>query len=568
MAERRIVEKTGQGVISFISNYSWLDGLSFAGMRERYLREFDAIRIDSLNGDKYRTGKVAPDGSPDPSIFSTPGDPVGIQVGTAITTLVRRSNHTPASSVEIRNLWGQAKREELIATGEMAPDALYESVTPVLPLGLPFTQITASDEWFEWPTVPDLFPASFSGAKTNRDSFLVDIDLDQLRTRIADYFNTDLGHDEIAQRYPVVMKTAKHFDAQFIRDTLLRRGGPSEDGFTRYTYRPFDDRWLYWEADTKLLNDKRADYKPHVFEGNLWLSVVSHLRRDASEPQSAVTSHFASLHLNEWGAGMFPAYLRDEGLGIVGDGIQRRPNLSAAAQHYLERIGANVEDLFHHVLTVLHDPAYREANAGALRMEWPRIPIPGWPAAAGDEVGAADELAESASRGRKLAALLDSDTPVLGVTTGPLRPEVGVIAVPSTTDGGNMSGDDFEVAAGWGHFGSGQAVMPGQGRVDERPYTSEEREAMGDAISVLGDKTFDIYLNDRAYWSNVPANVWGYKLGGYQVLKKWLSYRERKVLGRSLLPDEVQHFTEVGRRVSGILGLVGEPMSFFQYTMA
>ena len=156
-------------------------------------------------------------------------------------------------------------------------------------------------------------------------------------------------------------------------------------------------------------------------------------------------------------------YLRDEGLGIEGDGIQRRPNLSGAAQHYLERIGADVEDLFHHVLAVLHDPAYREANAGALRMEWPRIPIPGWPD--GDEVGAAEELATSASRGRELAALLDSDTPVRGVTSGSLRPEIAVIAVPSTTDGGNMSGNDFDVTAGWGHFGSGQAVMPGQGRV-------------------------------------------------------------------------------------------------------
>ena len=72
MAERRIA-KTGQGVVCFISNYSWLDGLSFTGMRERYLETFDAIRIDCLNGDKYKTGKVAPDGSPDPSIFSTEG---------------------------------------------------------------------------------------------------------------------------------------------------------------------------------------------------------------------------------------------------------------------------------------------------------------------------------------------------------------------------------------------------------------------------------------------------------------------------------------------------------------
>ena len=106
MAERRIAEKTGQGVVCFISNYSWLDGLSFTGMRERYLEAFDAIRIDNLNGDKYKTGKTTPTGDPDPSIFSTPEDPVGIQVGTAITTLVRRADHSPTEAVGFRHLHG------------------------------------------------------------------------------------------------------------------------------------------------------------------------------------------------------------------------------------------------------------------------------------------------------------------------------------------------------------------------------------------------------------------------------------------------------------------------------
>ena len=554
MAERRITEKTGQGVVCFISNYSWLDGLSFTGMRERYLREFDAIRIDSLNGDKYRTGKVAPDGSPDPSIFSTPVDPVGIQVGTAITTLVRKADHVPAETVGFRNLWGQVKREELTETAESKPDTLYAEVSPVLPLGLPFASVAVTEGWHEWPALPELFPASFPGVKTSRDPFLVDVDLDRLKTRAADYFNRSESHDEIGRRYPVVMKATARFDARAVRDTLLLRGGPSEASFVRYAYRPFDTRWLYWDADTKLLDEKRSEYKSHVFDRNVWLSAVPRLRRDSTEPQSTVAYHIASLHLNEWGASMFPAWLHDDGLGIEGNGIQRRPNLSGAAQHYLERIGADVEDLFHHVLAVLHAPAYREANAGALRMEWPRVPIPGWPD--GDEVGAADELATSAARGRELAALLDSDTPVPGVTSGMLRPETAVIAVPSTTDGGNMDGGDFDVTMGWGHFGSGQAVMPGQGRAVDRAYTSEERAALGDAVPTLGDTTFDVYLNDRAYWRNVPANVWNYRLGGYQVLKKWLSYRERKVLGRGLRPEEVQHFTDTARRIASILKLV------------
>ena len=238
-------------------------------------------------------------------------------------------------------------------------------------------------------------------------------------------------------------------------------------------------------------------------------------------------------------------------LGLGADALARRPNLSEQAERYLGRLGLGVEDLFHHVLATLHDPAYRESNAGALRMEWPRIPLPGWPD--GDTNGAADELAESAARGRELAALLDVDAPVAGVTEGALRAEIAAIAEPATADGGNMAGDDFALTAGWGHFGSGDAVMPGQGKVDERPLTADERAALGEAAGVLGETTYDVHLNDRAYWRNVPAAVWDYKLGGYQVLKKWLSYREHKVLERALRPEEVQHFTDTARRIAAIL---------------
>ena len=81
MAERRIAENTGQGVACFISNYSWLDRLSFTGVRECYLEAFGAIRVDRLHGNKCKTNKVASHGASDPSVFSSAGDPVGIQVG-------------------------------------------------------------------------------------------------------------------------------------------------------------------------------------------------------------------------------------------------------------------------------------------------------------------------------------------------------------------------------------------------------------------------------------------------------------------------------------------------------
>ena len=554
MAERRIAEKTGRGVVCFISNYSWLDGLSFTGMRERYLEAFDAIRIDCLNGDKYKTGKTTPDGEPDPSIFSTPEDTVGIQVGTAITTLVRKADHSPAETVGFRHLWGQAKLTELTETAEAEPEGLYESIAPILPLGLPFAAVAVRDGWHDWPSLRELFPVSFPGVTTNRDSFLVDIDLNRLKDRIADYFNADLSHEEIARRYPVAMKdtTSVSHNAISVRESRLAQGHPDANSYLRYAHRPFDDRWLYWESDSGLLARPSPAFRPHVFDGNMFLEAR---QRESNEQflRGTLVRHLAG----DFGNGrshFFPAWLRDEGLGLGTDGAQRRPNLSPAAQRYLDRLELGVEDLFHHVLAMLHDPAYREANAGALRMEWPRIPLPGWPD--GDSLGAAAELSASAARGRELAHLLDPETPVPSVTVGELRPELAAIAVPTTVDGRNMTGGDFAVTAGWGHFGTGVAVMPGQGRTVERLCNADERAALGDAAATLGDSTFDVYLNTSAYWQNIPNAVWNYKLGGYQVLKKWLSYRESRVLDRPLLPEEVQHFTNTARRIGAILRIM------------
>ena len=89
-----------------------------------------------------------------------------------------------------------------------AIDAGYSALEPNLRLGLPFKPTAVSDGWFDWPALPDLFPVSFPGVQTSRDSFLVDVDLDRLRARIGDYFDPDLSHEEIARRYPVVMEAA------------------------------------------------------------------------------------------------------------------------------------------------------------------------------------------------------------------------------------------------------------------------------------------------------------------------------------------------------------------------
>jgi len=120
--------------------------------------------------------------------------------------------------------------------------------------------------------------------------------------------------------------------------------------------------------------------------------------------------------------------------------------------------------------------------------------------------------------------------------------------------------------AGWGHGGKDGVTMPGKGKITRRDYTKQELAAiesgakargltLKQALHHLGESTCDIFLNDVAYWSNIPEKVWDYTIGGYQVIKKWLSYREKGLLGRSLTSDEIHEVMNMARRIAAIVFL-------------
>ena len=128
-----------------------------------------------------------------------------------------------------------------------------------------------------------------------------------------------------------------------------------------------------------------------------------------------------------------------------------------------------------------------------------------------------------------------------------------LLAFPARRMGGTWRARIFRLRRDGGILDRAERSCRAQGRVVERALTPNECDELGVALPVLGESTFDIYLNARAFWRNVPAAVWNYKLGGYQVLKKWLSYRERHVLDRPLRLEEIQHFTDTVRRIAAIL---------------
>ena len=173
-------------------------------MRDRFLHEFDALWIDCLNGDSRETGKLTPEGKPDPSVFSTEFNREGIRVGTTIGLLVRNSEREPAPAVYFRQYWGVNKRAELLESLR-DPDlpSHYEQVQPNHDNRYSFRPSNVAAHYRAWPRMPDLAQEASNGLMEKRSGALIDIDRDRPRPAHADVLRSpgELGGTGNAEKW-------------------------------------------------------------------------------------------------------------------------------------------------------------------------------------------------------------------------------------------------------------------------------------------------------------------------------------------------------------------------------
>jgi len=556
LAEKRIAEHGGRGVVSFISNFSYLGDPSFVIARQRLLEEFDTIWLDCLNGDSRETGKLTPEGKPDPSVFSTEWNREGIRVGTAIGLLVKRGRTREQNSrVRFRHCWGTTKRADLLASLDVTDfDAQYENANPNKPNKYCFRPGKVSAEFAAWPSLDDLCGLRPTlGILDNRQEALICPDREKLLARVAKYFDSKASWEELQAVIPELAKNYARFDARQARAKLLSTEPLRNENVRRVLVRPMDDRWCYYTGVRPIWTETRPTYVRQCWPGNA--SLVSR-RKGSADPEGA-PFFFASIlgmqHSMHTDAYYIPLRLAATRIDRRADrgaqGYRTLPgteleserivaNLSPPARAYLASLGLLDPDsdqkiaelIWFHALAIGYSPAYLTKNADGIKQDWPRIPLP----------KAKDLLLASAALGRQVAVLLDTEAPVSGVTAGKIRDDLKNIAVFQRLDGkpAKPESGDLDLTAGWGHAGKGGVTMPGRGKLIRRD-----------------DGAYDIFLNDDACWRNIPEAVWDYTIGGYQVIKKWLSYREKPLLGRGLSPDEVRYVTEIARRLAALVAL-------------
>jgi len=540
IAERRVAEGTGRGVVSYISNSSWLSLTSFTVMRQSLLASFDRIWVENLHGDRTIT-EYGPDGRSSETIFAIDGFSPGIRQGVATALLVRTGQQSESIHCYRNDLDASdaaQRRSDLVASlDDDGFDARYEVLAPAASNRFVLRPVSVQSAGYAtWPALDTLAKAPpLPGLLEKRGGGLVSMDKATLVAKMRAYLDPAHSFEQARAANPALAMDRARYPAKATRQTALETVGFVEGNVLRFCTAAFDMRWAYVTALRPMWNEPRPQLL-HILPDALGFLMLR--PQQIADPEGFPaywTTCLADDHALHKDGFLVPVVENLSGAP--------RPNLSETAVTYLAGLGvdpspASAAMLWHHALATLYSPAYLAENAGGLRQGWPRVPLP---------VSLA-VLQSSAALGAQLAALLDPDTAVPNVTTGALRPELACIGVPRTRPG---SEKDWELK-GWGNRTDKGVTMPLRGRAVPRAYGDAEA-ATSECAPLLGATMVDVGMNDASFWRGIPETVWECRIGGYQVLKKWLSYRDHSIIARPLSAEEVGHVQQVARRIAAVL---------------
>jgi len=559
LAEERIGEAAEYGIVSYISNSSYLTGRSHPLMRRSLLANFNEVWLDNLNGDKYRTGKIIPAGLPgegtrDDSAFTTEADPRGIQPGTAISTWLKRRNAKSGPGetvVHYRDFWGAArnKRGGLLAslpTGSPPQGSdlpFYEPVTPAPDNRWRLSSVDYEGGYESWPALDEVFPSAFQAVNPSRGltGTAVDTSRDKLRSRMIDYFSAE-SFGDIQTTHPAFAIERANYKPELVWQDMKQLGFEDERILPYLTF-PFDQRWIYYSQHAHFLDRHSPEFARNRSCNDFLITVPE--PRKVSEAAPVFASTLVGLHVHERGSVVFPRETRGDDLLSDRDANIPEPTWRNMRTHFGmsgERRDQDARDfvgrLFRVAFAVLHAPRYQSEHKSALSADWAHLPIP-------RDHNLLDRLAAA---GAQVTALLDAQSDAGDLVAGILGAELARHVGPLKRAGAEQvrAGDLHVTVTYWGG---------GKGRWKPRPFNTDETPP-DDWADRWGERTGDLFINDTACFANVPEAVWNYQLGGYPVIKKWLGYRQaNRSDGAPLSLDESKWLRQVIQRIAALLAL-------------
>ena len=500
------IERTGEGVLGFVTNHSYLDNPTFRGMRKSLMDSFDDVFLLDLHGNSKKKEQT-PEGGKDENVFD-------IQQGVAVCLFVKRaeSSGSPAR-VFHADLWGERETGQdggkygwLAANDVSTTD--WQQLSPRLPQYLFILRDEAlADEYEAGWSIPNIFSPNGDpapGIVTTHDQFAISWNRDEAVAKVERLLATT-SEDEARS----IWRLCSQRQWQYPRAMMELADGSWRDKVEPILYRPFDVRVTVFDRNVAV--HRRERVMRHMLSAQ---NVAIVTTRQSQQNWSVIVSNsiighkaLASYDINS----LFPLYTypteEQEQAGLA-----REPNLS---EEFIDALSSSLalefvpdgpgdlrqsfgpEDVLHYIYAVLHSPEYRRRYADFLKSDFARVPLTG---------------------DRSLfAALVDLGTRLTSLHLM------------------ESEGDDAPAFP-----------KEGDNRVDRVRYTPPNKGIPG-----------RVFINDDQYFEGVAPETWEFTIGGYRPAEKWLKDRRR----RTLSYDDVAHYCRICAvlvETPRVMGRIGE----------
>ncbi len=475
------ISKNGEGILAFISNNSFIDGIIHKQVRKSLLESFDKIYILDLHGSTNKQ-ETAPDGSKDENVFD-------IMQGVSINIFVKTGKEKSKEYAEVYHfdLFGKRELKYQVLSMNSLNNISWTKLVPRSPdyFFIP-KNYDVEKNYIKGFRVSDLFRVYTSGIKTHRDGLVIDFSKEHMSSKIKDFFDKEIPNGELVIKYSLNEKE------EWLNQKRL--GKFDMDKIQKISYRPFDNRFIYYSSD--LIDRGRERIMNHVLDKE---NIIVTFPRQAITEKFGyfLTRNITDINFTgtagQYGAGLaFPLYLYEETSAQISLSENKRvPNLNLEiVEKIADELGLKFTlekektentfspiDILDYIYAILHSLSYRGKYKEFLKIDFPRVPYPKnqkefW------------ALVKLGSEMRQIH-LLESH-----------KVEEYITGYPN--DGDNRI---------------------------TRKIVKKDWE-----ITDIEKQVGRIWINDEQYFENIPLVAWEYFIGGYQPAQKWLKDRINKKL--------------------------------------
>ena len=473
------IDKNSQGILAFVTNHGYLDNPTFRGMRQNLLQTFTKIYILDLHGNSKKK-EVSPDGSADKNVFD-------IQQGVSIGIFIKEENNTDLATVYHSDLWGSRESKYELLQQLSLDTVEWEKIEPSSPFYLFIPQDTdLLEEYNQGWKITDIMPINSVGIVTARDYLTIQWTAEEVEKIINDFVS--LSEENAREKYKLG-KDTRDWKVSFAQDDL-RKTGINNKLIVPIIYRPFDLRYTYYTGKSRGFicmprNEVMKNMlKSDNFGFHLCRQTVSDSWQHIMISSNITDDSYVSNKSRERGY-LLPLYIYPDTENQQTNLFEEKtanlsPKFLTAIKEKLGYI-PTPENIFYYAYAVFHSPTYRQRYAEFLKIDFPLLPL-----TKNDKL-----FITLASKGETLVNLhlMKSDQLNNLIT--------------------QYQGDK-------------------ENQVTQVKYSPQKQQ---------------VSINKNCHFIGIPESIWEFKIGGYQVLDKWL--KDRKKAKRKLSPDDIIHYQKI-----------------------